>query len=69
MLISDISLTPQELWPENATQDGVPLGVVVAQRALQLLPSLKLVLFTGHRPASKSLGLEDGWLSSSPKAL
>ena len=48
LLLSDISLTPQDLWPENTTQDGVPHGVAVAERALQLRPSLKIVLFTGH---------------------
>ena len=48
LLLSDISLTPQDLWPLNTTQDGVPHGVAVAERALQLRPSLKIVLFTGH---------------------
>jgi DNA-binding NtrC family response regulator len=48
LLLSDISLTPQDPLPDNATQDGVPHGVAVAERALQLRPSMKVALFTGH---------------------
>jgi DNA-binding NtrC family response regulator len=64
LLLSDISLTPQELWPEKATPDVVPHGVAVAQRALQLRPSLKVVLFTGHSDQHLTrLGLKtDGFL-------
>lgn len=47
VLLSDISLMPQELWPENAPQDAIPHGVAVAERALQLRPSLKVALLTG----------------------
>ena len=64
MLLSDISLTPQDLWPENTTQDGVPHGVAVAERALQLRPSMKVILFTGHSDQHLTrLGLKtDGYL-------
>jgi DNA-binding NtrC family response regulator len=64
LLITDISLTPQELWPENTTQDGVPHGVAVAEQALQLRPSLKVLLFTGHSDQHLArLGLKtDGFL-------
>lgn len=48
LLLTDISLTPLELGPENVTPDRVPHGVAVAERALQLRPSVKVVLFTGH---------------------
>lgn len=48
LLLTDIGLTPQELWPENAMEECVPHGVAVAERALKIRPSLKVALFTGH---------------------
>jgi DNA-binding NtrC family response regulator len=44
----DISLTPQELWPENGMEESVSHGVAVVERALKVRPSLKVALFTGH---------------------
>jgi DNA-binding NtrC family response regulator len=48
LLLSDISLTPQELWPENGMEEFVSHGVAVVERALKVRPSLKVALFTGH---------------------
>ena len=64
LLLSDISLTPQELWPENPGPDGLPHGVAVVERARQLRPSLKVALFTGHSDQYlMKLGLKtDGFL-------
>src|SRR5690349_9905739 len=41
LLLTDISLTPQNLWPNHPTQDDIPHGVAVAERAIQLRPSMK----------------------------
>lgn len=48
LLLSDISLTPQELWAENGTEESGSHGVAVVERALKIRPSLKVALFTGH---------------------
>jgi DNA-binding response OmpR family regulator len=58
LLLTDIGLTPHELWPDSASQDSLAHGVAVAQRALELRPALKVVLFTGHSDDHlKRLGL------------
>jgi CheY-like chemotaxis protein len=48
LLLADVGLTPQELWPTDATDDSIPHGVALAEQAVQVRPSLKVVLFTGH---------------------
>lgn len=48
LLLSDISLTPQDLWPQDRVEDSVCHGVAVVERALKIRPSLKVALFTGH---------------------
>lgn len=64
LLISDIGLTPQELWPRNPMEECVPHGVAVAEQALKIRPSLKVALFTGHSDQHLArLGLRtDGFL-------
>ena len=64
LLLTDISLTPKNLWPSHPTQDDVPHGVAVAERAIQLRPSIKVALFTGHSDQHLDrLGLRtDGFL-------
>lgn len=64
LLLSDISLTPPELWPETPTSNGVPHGLAVVEQARRLRPSLKVVLFTGHSDQHLAkLGLKtDGFL-------
>ena len=64
LLLTDIGLTPQELWPEPAMDECVPHGVAVAERALTIRPSMKVALFTGHSDQHLTrLGLRtDGFL-------
>lgn len=64
LLISDLSLTPQEFRSDTTTDAGGPHGVAVAQRALELRPSLKIILITGHSDQYLTrLGLKtDGFL-------
>jgi two-component system OmpR family response regulator len=58
LLLTDIGLTPHELWQESAAHESLPHGVAVAHRALELRPSLKVILFTGHSDGHlKRLGL------------
>jgi CheY-like chemotaxis protein len=64
LLLTDVGLTPQELWSEHAREEGVSHGVAVAERALKIRPSLKVALFTGHSDQHLTrLGLRiDGFL-------
>lgn len=48
LLLTDIGLTPQELWSEERADDSSSHGVALAERALQIRPSLNVVLFTGY---------------------
>jgi two-component system OmpR family response regulator len=48
LLLTDISLTPLELGPENVTPDRFLMVSRLLSGALQLRPSVKVVLFTGH---------------------
>lgn len=48
VLLADIGLTPQELLPVDPTDDSIPHGLALAERAVQIRPSLKVVLFTGY---------------------
>jgi CheY-like chemotaxis protein len=48
LLLADVGLTPQDLWPGEGTDDSIPHGVALAERALTIRPSLKVVLFTGY---------------------
>jgi len=58
LLLTDIGLTPHELWPDSEAHDSLPHGVAVARRALELRPALKVALFTGHSDEHlKRLGL------------
>lgn len=47
LLLTDIGLTPQELWPPEG--DGsIPHGVALAEQAMRLRPNLRVILFTGY---------------------
>jgi CheY-like chemotaxis protein len=48
ILLADVGLTPQDLWPGEGTDDSIPHGVALAERALTVRPSLKVILFTGY---------------------
>jgi len=48
LLLADVGLTPQDLWAGEGTDDSIPHGVALAERALTIRPSLKIVLFTGY---------------------
>lgn len=48
ILLADVGLTPQDLWPAAGSDDSIPHGVALAERAVQLRPTLKVVLFTGY---------------------
>jgi len=48
VLLADVGLTPQDLWPGEGEDDSIPHGVALAERALTIRPSLKVVLFTGY---------------------
>lgn len=48
LLLADVGLTPQDLWPAEGSDDSIPHGVALAERALTIRPSLKVVLFTGY---------------------
>lgn len=48
LLLADVGLTPQDLWPGEGTDDSIPHGVALAERAITIRPSLKVVLFTGY---------------------
>jgi two-component system, cell cycle sensor histidine kinase and response regulator CckA len=48
LLLADVGLTPQELWPQEGTDDSIPHGAALAERAIHLRPKMKVVLFTGY---------------------
>ena len=48
ILLADVGLTPQDLWSAAGSDDSIPHGVALAGRAIQLRPTLKVVLFTGY---------------------
>jgi ActR/RegA family two-component response regulator len=48
LMLADVGLTPQELWPTAGTDDSIPHGVALAEHAVQLRPQLRVVLFTGY---------------------
>ena len=48
ILLSDIGLTPPDLWATETGDEAIPHGVALAVRARQIRPSLKVVLFTGY---------------------
>jgi CheY-like chemotaxis protein len=48
ILLADVGLTPQDLWPGEGADDSIPHGVALAERALTVRPSLKVILFTGY---------------------
>lgn len=61
LLLADVGLTPQDLWPEEDADDSIPHGVALAERALTIRPSLKVVLFTGYSDERlKRLGAATG---------
>ena len=61
LLLADVGLTPQDLWPGDGTDDSIPHGVALAERALTIRPSLKVVLFTGYSDERlKRLGAATG---------
>lgn len=64
LLLTDIGLTPYGLWSDSVDDTILAHGVALAQRALELRPALKVVLFTGHSDAHlQRLGLNmDGFL-------
>lgn len=48
LLLADVGLTPQDLWPGEDGDDSIPHGVALAERAIAIRPSLKVILFTGY---------------------
>lgn len=48
LLLADVGLTPQELWPGEGTEDSIPHGAALAERAVHIRPKMKVVLFTGY---------------------
>ncbi|MEP6887964.1 MAG: response regulator [Nitrospirales bacterium] len=48
LLLADVGLTPQELWPAEGTDDSIPHGAALAERAIHIRPKMKVVLFTGY---------------------
>ena len=48
LLLADVGLTPQEVWPGEGDDDSIPHGVAVAERAVHIRPKMKVVLFTGY---------------------
>ena len=48
ILLSDVGLSPQELWPVPGADDSIPHGVALAERGVRLRPAIKVVLFTGY---------------------
>lgn len=48
ILLSDIGLTPPDLWAMETGDDAIPHGVALAMRARTIRPTLKVVLFTGY---------------------
>jgi CheY-like chemotaxis protein len=61
LLLADVGLTPQELWPAGGSDDSIPHGVALAERAMQFRPTLKVILFTGYSDDRlKRLGADIG---------
>jgi CheY-like chemotaxis protein len=48
LLLTDIGLTPQQLWAGEGSNDSILHGVALAERAVRTRPSLQVVLFTGY---------------------
>jgi DNA-binding NtrC family response regulator len=48
LLLADVGLTPQELWPVEGSNDSIPHGAALAKRAIHIRPKMKVVLFTGY---------------------
>lgn len=48
LLLADVGLTPQELWPGEGTDDSIPHGAALAERAIHIRPKMKVILFTGY---------------------
>ena len=48
LLLADVGLTPQELWPGAGVDDSIPHGAALAERAIRIRPKMKVVLFTGY---------------------
>jgi CheY-like chemotaxis protein len=48
LLLADVGLTPQELWPGEGADDSIPHGAALAERAIHIRPKMKVVLFTGY---------------------
>ena len=48
LLLADVGLTPQELWPAEGSDDSIPHGAALAERAIHVRPKMKVVLFTGY---------------------
>lgn len=61
LLLADVGLTPQELWPGAGVDDSIPHGAALAERAIRIRPKMKVVLFTGYSDERlKRLGAATG---------
>jgi CheY-like chemotaxis protein len=48
LLLTDIGLTPQELWSDSDCDESISHGLALAEHAIRIRPTLHVVLFTGY---------------------